>query len=190
MVGTQVGVVQEVPDGGDSLVLAQAVALTDALGMPVLFSGTLGAQPVDGTAYSRAQRARRRRQPASWPTRPDSLQELVALLDARLGEDSPVSFRAEQVGADPALVLGLDWTKDYSTSTPVTLDLGLADLVSAASSARAELSVEAGLKLDVALPLTAGGRGQPRPARARLLARRRPPGRHARRATSRPAWGR
>ena len=54
---------------------------------------------------------------------PDSVQQLVKALDARLG-GSYVKFRYAEVGGAPHLVVALDWKRAYATSTPVRFDVG------------------------------------------------------------------
>ena len=142
VVGTQVALVEAVPS-------EHTVKLTSAW----------GSQPEDGAAYMF-------RSPLDdavdslLATPPDSIQDLVKILDERLGNDT-LGFRYLDDGGTPSLVLDLDWDRGYSTSSPVKFDLG--DIAGAArtfagaeGSGNVDVTVDGTVDVGLVIPLAPG----------------------------------
>jgi Ca2+-binding RTX toxin-like protein len=133
IVGTQVALVRERPDG-------QTLHLT-----------RLAARPANGTAYlMRSELADAISLLTAAP--PDSLQQLVRILDERLGGEN-VRFRYHQIGDQPHLLIDMGWDRTYSGETPLILDLGENTIAGATGTGSAKYRVAAELDLDLAVPL-------------------------------------
>ena len=135
VVGTQVGVVLDVQNAGTTLQLTQ-----------------LSVQPADGTAYTlRSEIADVVSLLTASP--PDSVQDLVHVLNNRLGHTLPITFGYGQVGTDPQLKINLDWDRSFSRSTPLSFDLGGQTLAGTAGKGTADITVASTLNLGLAVPL-------------------------------------
>ncbi len=140
LVGTQAAVVEAVTGGGNGLRFTTAVTPQPATATPYFLRSELA----DALTLLTAQA-------------PDTLQELVRRLDARLGADSPVRFRTAPVGGSPALVVDVDWHRTYSTSTPIKLDLVPGQkLAGAGAEGQASVAVAADVDVDLVVPLDEG----------------------------------
>ncbi len=145
VVGTQVALVQSIQAGSSK----HTLVLTDAWTQ----------KPADGTAYSF-------RSPLDdavdllLASPPDNLQDLVAILDDRLGSNT-LAFRYLDTGGTPSLVLDLDWDRSYRTSAPIRLDLGNVagsdrTFAGAQASGNATVAVDGTVKIGLVVPLAPG----------------------------------
>ena len=133
-VGTDVKAVYRVD--GDKLVLADS----------------WGQLPADGTSYAfRSELEDLADQIAATP--PDYLQDLLAMINSRLGSSSPISFTTQDIGGTPHVVIQLAWARDVSTSTPLTFKLAGKDLVGLSGKGEASLGVDGSLRFGLAMPL-------------------------------------
>ncbi|MCW2606376.1 MAG: toxins and related Ca2+-binding protein-like protein, partial [Frankiales bacterium] len=142
---------------GRSVVVGTQVALVLQAAGDTLTLTSLTTLPAAGAVYAmRSELADAVSLLTSVP--PDSVQQLVRLLDARLG-GSGLSFSYQVVDSTPSLVVGLAWDRAYRTSTPVVLKLDGGSLAGATGSAKASAAVTADLDVDLAVPLAlpAGG---------------------------------
>ncbi len=144
VVGTQVGLVKEIQSGSS--------------GHTLVLTGAWTEKPANGTAYMF-------RSPLDdavdllLASPPDSLQDLVTILNERLGTDT-LKFRYLESGG-PKLVLDLDWDRSYKTSAPIKLDLGNlggADrtFAGAQASGNATVGVSGNVKVGLVVPLAPG----------------------------------
>jgi Ca2+-binding RTX toxin-like protein len=139
LIGTQVAVVEDVVDG-QTLQLAALLSPAPVTATPYFLRSELADAITLLTADA-----------------PDTLQALVARLDERLGADSPVRFRTAPVDDAPALLVDVDWTRNYATGTPIKLDLLSGHtLAGAAADGQASIAVEALVDVDLVVPLDAG----------------------------------
>ena len=140
VVGTKVGIVTSVPNG------------------TTLRLGRIDPPPSDGTPYTmRTELADAISLLTLTP--PDSVQELIKVLDARLSKNTPLSFSYSDALGAPHLVVRLDWKRDYSVSAPIAFNVGGKDLAGTAGDGTARVSVQADVKTGLAIPLAipAGG---------------------------------
>ena len=149
VVGTKVGVVLDVVAGGTGLALTrlQEVPAADPAYVPAA-----------GTAYFlRTELADALSLLTAAP--PDSVQELIRVLDARLTNDTPLAFTYEVLAGEPHLGIGLDWDRTFSTETPLKFDVG-GKALSGGGTGSAEVtvaaSIDAGLAVPLSLPTSAG----------------------------------
>jgi len=91
----------------------------------------------------------------------DSLQDVVDLLNQRLGAGSGVSFSLDHSSSPAKLHLIVDWKRAYSTTQPVTLNLGSFNLAGAQAGGTATLGVNGEVKADLILPLSAAAMSDP-----------------------------
>ncbi len=145
VVGTQVALVAGVQAGssGHTLELVTPWTKTPAAGTAYMFRSPLD-DAVDAILASP----------------PDSIQDLVEVLNDRLGSDT-LGFRYLETSGSPSLVLDLDWDRDYRTSAPVRFDLGNvagADRTFAGAQASGNVEVDVAGTVDVGLvvPLAPG----------------------------------
>ena len=138
-VGTQVNIVKSVSGGGTVLTMVD----------------DWDAVPIAGTRYSMRAALL---DALDWlvANNPDTIQDLVAQLNGRLS-GTPLKVRYLD-GAEPSIVLDLDWQRDYRTDTPLSLDIsGVGDLVSASTTGQAQANVKGGVKVGLVVPLSLTG---------------------------------
>ncbi|MFN2561456.1 MAG: hypothetical protein ABR571_09215, partial [Jatrophihabitans sp.] len=88
----------------------------------------------------------------------DSLQQLIALVNERLGALSvPITISVDTSGATPILGLQVDWKRDFYFTTPVAFDFKLGSddnsIVGSQAKGLVELHAKAEAKLKLLLPL-------------------------------------
>jgi Ca2+-binding RTX toxin-like protein len=142
LIGTQVGIVASVSADGQTLTLTDKLASTPGDGTPYFLRTELA----DAVSLLTA-------------SPPDTLQQLIEVLDKRLGEDSPVHFRSAEVDGKQSLVIDLDWKKGYDTSTPVKFDVGGQAVAGASGSGTAQAKVKAEIAAGLVVPLDVSSPG-------------------------------
>jgi Ca2+-binding RTX toxin-like protein len=143
--GTQVGIVGTVAD--NKLTLVSNWSATPTAGTPY----TMRSELDDVISILQASPS-------------DNLQELVRLLNARLGGSVPVSFAYQddaKVGNAPSLVIKLDWQRSFHTTAPVQFDFDLPGLSGnklVGAQGKGLLSLGAGgeIKIGLVVPLAPG----------------------------------
>jgi Ca2+-binding RTX toxin-like protein len=135
IVGTKVGVVLKVEDDGKSLQLMKLTQLP-AKATPYFLRSELA----DAISLLTA-------------APPDSVQELVKILNARLGHTLPLAFEYKDLGGTPSLLLKLDWNRKFSKTAPIKFDLGGDTIAGTSGDGNAEITVTANAKVGVAVPL-------------------------------------
>src|SRR5262249_19607671 len=91
----------------------------------------------------------------------DNLQALMKTLNDRLGHDTPVTFNYLDddgtVDHNPAIVIKVDWKRDFHTSAPVNFDfhLPIGDQSLAGVQGKGSVSLDAGgeIKVGLVVPL-------------------------------------
>jgi Ca2+-binding RTX toxin-like protein len=94
----------------------------------------------------------------------DNLQALMKTLNDRLGHDTPITFDYLNddgtLTHDPAIVIKLDWKRDFHTSAPVNFDfhLPIGDQSLAGVQGKGSVSLDAGgeIKVGLVVPLVSG----------------------------------
>ncbi len=145
---------------GRAVVVGTQVGLVESVaGSTVTMTEPWDSEPTDGTAYMF-------RSPLDdavdlmLANPPENIQDLVALLDERLGNES-LDFRYLEVGGDPNLVLDLDWERSYKTSSPIRLELGQLNgadqtFAGAEASGNASVGVTGAIDVGLVVPLAPG----------------------------------
>ena len=141
--------------GRTVVVGTQVAVVASASGDTVTLTESWATKPADDTAYTF-------RSPlddaidAMSVHPPQNMQDLVALLDDRLGSGA-LHFRYLDDGGTPSVVLDLDWKRDYRTNAPLRLDLGGdRSLVSAAATGQGSVHVKGGVDVGLVVPLAPG----------------------------------
>lgn len=141
VVGTQVGLVESV--AGGTLTMTENWADAPAGGTAYMFRS-----PLDDAVDLMLANP------------PENIQDLVEVLDERLGNES-LGFRYLEVGGNPNLVLDLDWNRGYSTSSPIKLELGEINgsdqtFAGAEASGNASVGVTGAVDVGLVVPLAPG----------------------------------
>ncbi len=141
VVGTQVGLVESV--SGDTLTMATAWDTVPADGATYVVRSELD----DAISFLQAAPA-------------DNLQELVRMLDERLA-GAPLSFEFDpDTGPSGAVVMHLDWEREYHTSSPVNFSFDLGgtdyDVAGLASSGSVQINAGGHVQVGIVIPLPAG----------------------------------
>ena len=139
VVGTQVGVVASVPAAGNKLVMVKNWETQPAIGTSYVVRSEL--DDVISILENSPQ---------------DNLQALVKVINDRLRDSTPLSFEYREFGGDPALVMNLDWKRNYHTSAPFTFKLGSTQIAGAQADGSVSLGVGGEIKLGLVVPLVAG----------------------------------
>lgn len=139
IVGTQIGVVEDVSDNGLTLTMTE----------------NWESEPVDGTAYamrSALDDATDRLLAAP----PDNVQDAVELLNSMLGNDN-VNFRYLETSGVGNLVLDLDWARDYRAGSPVKLQLpSLGKAFAGEATGLAQVEMNGLVDVGLVIPLVDG----------------------------------
>jgi Ca2+-binding RTX toxin-like protein len=139
VVGTQVGVVASVPAAGNKLVMVKNWDTQPATGTPYVVRSEL--DDVISILENSPQ---------------DNLQALVKVINDRLRDSTPLSFEYREFSGEPALVMNLDWKRNYHTSAPFTFKLGGTQIAGAQADGSVSLGVGGEIKLGLVVPLVAG----------------------------------
>ncbi len=102
---------------------------------------------------------------------PDTLQDLVGVLNDKLAKNTPVEFSYDEPNGQPSLILKLKWHRHYESSAPFNLDLGLPDvggLVGAKGDGSLHAGVDGDVNLGFAVPLVTGS-GPDQPSGLKVL---------------------
>ncbi|AXG12708.1 calcium-binding protein [Intrasporangium calvum] len=138
VVGTQVAVVKQT-DGVNTVTLTKPWETKPATGAAYTFRS-----PLDDALDAMSAHP------------PQNIQDLVEVLTNRLGSDA-LKFRFLDDGGTPSIVLDFDWTRTYTASTPLRLQLdGVPALVSASTSGAGKVAVTGGVDVAVVVPLAVG----------------------------------
>ena len=141
--------------GRTVIVGTQVAVVASATGDTLTLTENWATKPADDTAYAfRSPLDDAIDVMSAHP--PQNMQDLVGLLDERLGTGA-LHFRYLDDGGTPSVVLDLDWKRDYRTSVPLRLDLGGdKSLVSAAATGQGAVHVKGGVDVGLVVPLAPG----------------------------------
>ena len=132
-------------------VIASASGHVITLAGPWLNGGA--AKPSDGTTFSVADELKGIIDELQ-ANSADSLQQVVELLNQKLGTGSGVSFSLDKSTSPATLDLSVDWKRSYTTTQPVALDLGSFTLAGAQAKGTATFGVDGEVKLALGIPLS------------------------------------